>query len=159
MSAIKPGKRKRAPLKAAAVTYAVIVASGLTAAGAHALWSQSGTLRAGVTAGTWAPNPVPASSVTCTWVSAGDKTQVTFRWAATDASSYTVGVEGSSVPAPVKTASTSATLSLHRPVLWDSDVHTVTITPEASGLTATPTRIRVELNTGLLGTNVTCGPR
>ena len=49
--------RKLPGLRAALITDLLIVVLGLGGAAAYALWSQSGTVTATVTAGTWAPSP------------------------------------------------------------------------------------------------------
>lgn len=143
-------------VRAAIIVYLVIVIAGLAVTGAHALWSQTGTLASGVTAGTWAPAPVTASSVTCTSTTAGNQVDVTLSWAATDATSYTVAAPGAS-PASATTVAATTVLRVPRPSWLGTEVYNVSITPEAAGVKASPTPVRVEITYGLLGnTTVAC---
>lgn len=57
-------ERRSGRLRLAAVVYAVVVILGLVGTGAHALWSQSGTVGTSVTTGSWAPKQV-GGVVTC----------------------------------------------------------------------------------------------
>ncbi|MFF1253000.1 hypothetical protein ACFVYC_10975 [Pseudarthrobacter sp. NPDC058329] len=144
-----------AVVRAAIIIYLLIVTAGLAGTGAHALWSQTGTLASGVTAGTWAPAPVAASSVTCTRANTNNQVDVTLSWAATDASSYTVTAPGAT-PASLVTGTATAVLRVDRPGLFDTDTYNVTLTPEAAGVKASSTLIRVELYRGLFNSTVTC---
>lgn len=141
-------------MRAALVTYLVIVIAGLGGTGAYALWSQTGTLSSNVTAATWAPAPVSASTVTCTLVTVGSQADVTLKWAATDATSYTVAAPGAS-PATATTGTASAVIRVNVPKQGTPDVYSVTITAEAAGAKAASTPVRVEvIRTN--NTTVTC---
>lgn len=149
------GEIRPTTVRAAIIIYLLIVITGLAGTGAHALWSQTGNLASGVTAGTWAPAPVAASSVTCTRNVTNNEVDITLTWAATDASRYIVNAPGAS-PEDIITGTATAEISVVRPRLFGTDVYNVTITPEAVGVGASPTPIRVELYRGLFNWTVTC---
>ncbi|MEE1621903.1 hypothetical protein ACQ7DA_09680 [Zafaria sp. J156] len=156
MSPAAAGPGRRLPgMRAALALYLVIVTAGFGAAGAQALWSFNSAVSAGVTAGAWAPNPV-TGTVTCTRQDGGPITDryadITVRWTATDAVSYTVtAVRKGSASVTISTTSTtsSATLRINRATLFDSQEYTATITATANGLQAAPRTFSLEMGTFL----------
>lgn len=159
MNATEQQQRCIPGLRMAAVVYLIIVIAGLAGTGAHALWSQTGTVTAGVTAGTWAPKPVNSGSITCTRENApNNQLDVTLDWDPTDATSYTVAATGPSTPQPVSTTAAPATLRLERPDWFGTKTYQVTITPEAAGAKAAPTRIQVDLIRSVLSPQIRCTP-
>ncbi|MBM6620300.1 hypothetical protein JTF08_01625 [Micrococcaceae bacterium RIT802] len=98
--AAKAGSRRPGRLRVAAIVYAVVVILGLAGTGAHALWSQSGTVAASIVTGTWGPQPV--TSVKCSadidWLPGTDTLTVTFTSPA-DADQIEVAIaKGSATP-------------------------------------------------------------
>lgn len=93
-------ERRAGRLRLAAVVYAVVVILGLAGTGAHALWSQSGTVAGNVTTGAWGPQAV--TGVKCSadidWRVGTDTLIVNFT-ASADADQVEVSVaKGSNTP-------------------------------------------------------------
>ncbi len=57
--------RKPSRVRLAAIVYAVVVIMGLAGTGAHAAWSQSGSVVSNVTTGKWAPQSMAGAPVKC----------------------------------------------------------------------------------------------
>lgn len=158
--------RKIPGLRAALVAYLLIVVLGLGAAAAHALWSQSGTVKVGVTAGTWGPTgKVDGATVTCGQrVDREWDSDITVTWKAVDATGYllTVTPKNGMDPNPAKVTHTGAKetvsemITLKRSNSSGFGNFTLVITPTGSeaGL---PTTIDVALSHKNANT-VTCVP-
>lgn len=146
--------RKFPGLRAAMITYVVVVVLGLGAAGANALWSQSGTVAVAVTAGTWAPTEkVDAATVTCSRADDNWKSEVTVTWKAVEATGYelTTSSDGSITIEPLGGVTTgpadrvNQTITATRRDMSGFGHFTLSITPMFDGKPGTPTKIAVEL--------------
>ncbi|GAA1871909.1 hypothetical protein GCM10009715_18480 [Paeniglutamicibacter psychrophenolicus] len=159
--------RKLPGLRAAMFTYVLVVVLGLGAAGAHALWSQSGTVAVAVTAGTWAPaGTVDANTVTCSnRADEGWDAQVTVMWEAVDATGYRLSTTPESFmdinPLDVVPTgpghSVSQILTFKRPSMSGFGNFTLSITPMLDGKPGTATKIAVELDHKHVG-SLSCKP-
>lgn len=148
-------KHKLPGLRTAAIVYVLLVITALGGAGAHALWSQSGTVVAPVTAGTWGPEPGKVGTVTCArGTNVDSSTNVTVSWQAVEATAYqltVVGVDGGSADPKVVTQPTSGgTVSTTINFRWPGNnsgqgKYTLSITAKTADKTGTATTINVDL--------------
>lgn len=126
-------------LRTAAITYVLVLLLGLGAAGAHALWNISGSVSSTVTAGTWGPQTVAASSITCSPF----KTSVDFGNnginigfdPATDAAGYKVLFRDASGKQLGSKTVTSPSVSFPITTKWfnDDEVFAIKIVPFGAG--------------------------
>lgn len=152
-------------LRTAAITYVLVLMLGLGAAGAHALWSLSGSVSSTVTAGTWGPQPVAGSSITC----AAQKTGVDFGSngidigfaPSADAAGYKVDFreEGGKQLGSKKVTSGRVSFPIATKWFNDDEVFEIKIVPFGAGTDPTeaePTYRKATLNKTNLRVSITC---
>jgi predicted ribosomally synthesized peptide with SipW-like signal peptide len=156
--------RKFPGLRAAIITYLLIVVLGLGGVAAHALWSQSGTVTVTVTAGTWAPTGT-VKNVQCMRGPTGDKTTVVnVAWDALDADKYQLvadakdggraSISGNAVRTD-KRVSATLVLEFANESNNGRGKYTLTIIPMFGYKSGDPTKININL-TGKSQEETTC---
>ena len=154
-------------LRAAIIAYMIVVVLGLGAAGAHALWSQSGTVVVGVNAGSWAPTgKVDSNTIMCSRTDVEWNSTVTVTWKAVDATGYelTTAADKSVTINPLGGVTigqgdrVSQTITLTRRDMSGFGYFTLSITPMVDGKPGTATTIAVTLDHKHQGT-ISCTPK
>lgn len=146
----------------AAIVYAVIVVLGLAGTGAHALWSQSGSVATTVTTGTWGAQPI-------TTVSCAGRIDMSW-WTDVLVVGYTAPEGADQVEAAVTMGSKTVATSRQKVVpggrystdltvplqTMDSDTFRLTLTPSAQGTPGQPTVRTVTMHNKVNAVVVQC---
>jgi predicted ribosomally synthesized peptide with SipW-like signal peptide len=142
-------------LRAAIITYVLIVVLGLGGVAAHALWSQSGTVTVNLTAGHWAKPPGKVGNVSCTRGDTTDHTTlVTMTWeGVVDATKYELTARSSSSIPQTQTwiveksgeGVVSTPRSMQLPNNSGEHHYTLSITPIGPGGSGSATNVMVYL--------------